>query len=1690
MRVNGSAHASILPSPSLTFTDVQVGEAGGEPMMTVARFEATMELTPLLQGQIRVISMKLVEPKVRVSADEKGMVDWLRRGPSAQTLDPDKVALADVQVTDGSIFYSDARTGVALTFEGITASIEARSLAGPWRAAGTYLDDGKAVQFGFATGRRLDDGTIRVKSDLTPSKWPVVVSADGVLASDPVTGLNYSGTYAVTEVVEAKSDGTAEEGATTAGWRSEGTFALTRDRIVLDKAILSNGPPERPTSIAGSLAVSFGKEPSFEAVAEARQLDLDRSLGGGPTQPVNVSSVTQGFVNWLTTLPIPAIPGRIAFNVPAIVVGGSVIQDVTFAAEPAAAGWKIEGFSARLPGQASVSADGVLTTDRQVGFVGSARLAVAQPATFASWWRGGTAPGAGRLLSAFDIAGETEIAPGRVSVDKINARIGDATITGRFAWSEAREHRRHLGTDLRADRIDFAQVKALADLLVGRDLTDAAGLADSFSIRLAADAFQFDDIRMKDVAIDAAYAEDVLTVVQVAIGDLGGAKFRVTSGRIDDLTTNPRGHLDARLEADSLDGLALIAGKLAPDSGLFQWMGHTATTLVPAFINAKISAPPKGSDGGLSVALDGVAGQTTFNANVESLARKLANWRSEPAKLSLVLDSPDSAALAQQFGLAAMAQKGDIGAHIDVSGSGVPKDGLDATVESDFAGLTTKASGKLSFADAFQPSFGGTFSAAADDLAPFIATAGLSIPGAADGTPLALNGTIATSGAEATLAWQNGTIADRAINGSVKIGRVTDQGWRLDGDLAVDSVDLGWLTSLSLGFSPEPTGDPKAPWSKTPFSAPTYGQASGKLAVTAEHLSVGEGLDVANAKLAVNLQPQRIDVDLGGGDLAGGKASGGVSIQNVDGNANVTGQFNLAGASLESLIWQRDQRAVATGVFDLSANFESTGRSPAGLLSSMTGGGVVAIRDGVARYVNPAAVRSIVRLSDLGEQYSDETLKAAVEKQIDADSLTIGETGGAFSIAAGTARFTGLEARGTNVEASGNAVFDLNAMALDSDWTLTFDAGDNKVDAQPKVGFVFRGPLAAPGRIIDALQFGSYLNTRQAARMLEIIANEEIDRVERERFTRLIQKSRDDRDRIEREKQQAIDAADRARSTAIAASAKIARLHIEREILTDDRRSTAIVRSAELSAAARDAAQKVADVAMGRAVKARGAATEAAAALPAAVAVDESAAAIAETAAANFATAQAAAAAAADAAAKQATEADAAEQEALITLNAETAAKEAADVAANGVSAANVALDAANTKANAAKVAAETAINDAATADANLKAADKALADAFQMRNVAAAALDSATVALAEAQKAADQRSAEAAAVSQQATAADAERARLEVTARGAAGAAKTSGSARDDLRTALDVATEADAKARADLVQTAGATPIQLAGKKAAADHAKAALEVARSDYNRAEAAAQDAASASSMAQAGAERATQRATAAKVAADEAAALMEAAVADLRQKTGEQTAAEQIAHTAQAAAERAGAAFNDAQTSLRVATDRATDANAAAKVASAERQAAAYQSAASAAGVAAFTLTEASAARTKAFAAAVTARSQADELKAAADAAAATLAEAAAANDAAKAAADEAHARRTAIETAATHAAAAADQAEAEAAAAAEDAKAKAADAEAAAARAGLSATSTKTKPAAVPRPRKPKISGTIAGDQPLVITP
>jgi hypothetical protein len=1725
--VGGSASASILPSPSLTFTDVRVGPEGAPPMMTVDRFEVTIELMPLLSGEIHVTTMRLERPTVRVAVAPDGSVDWFARPSASDSLNPDKVTLAGVSVSDGSILYDDARNAVSLGFEGINATVEARSLAGPWRAEGSYRSGDTVVPFLLTTGRQLEDGTIRLKTDVSPAEWPVVVSADGVIDRGLTGGMSYAGTYLVTELVENVTGEAVPEGAETAGvgWRSEGTFSLTRDQLSIENAVLSHGPPDRPTSVAGAMTLQLGAEPSFAVAAEARQLDLDRALGGGPSNPVEVAAAAENLVQWLRTLPVPGIPGRITMDVPAIVVGGSVIQDVAFSATPATDGWQVEGFRARVPGQATVIADGVLKTRNAASFTGNARLAVLQPAAFASWWRGSANRGAGRLLSAFDIAGSVTVAPGRFSVDEIDARIGDATIRGRFAWSESgRDGARHLGTDIEADRMDFAQVKALAELLAGRDLTDGSILADSYSVILAAEIFDFDDISMSEVAINAEYSDDVLKIVRFSIGDLGGSSFRVTSGRIDEPTRNPRGELTAELSVDSVDGLALVVGRILPDSGLFEWLGRTADVTTPAFVRARIVAPPVPGGTGFRIAIeDGVAGSSTFDVAVESGTSLLADWRSAAANATAVVASPDSGALARQLGFSASSASDDSGAHVEVRATGIPAEGMDASMIADFAGVTASAAGDLSIAEDLSAEFTGDFGVTASSLEAMMATAGVSIPGAAD-TPVEVDGTLGLSDGKASLAWTNGAIAGRAVTGNIEVGR-RDDSWRLDGDLSVDEVDLGWLLALGLGHSPLPTGDTSPPWSKDSFLPLGLANVGGALDIAAERVAVGGTHSLSGAELSLVLQPPRIDLNLNRAHLAGGAAAGGVSIQNVDGNARVTGQFTLTGASAEAFAWQLDERSVATGIVDLSVNLEAIGRSPAGLISGLTGGGVVTLHDGEARYIDPTfAARQIIRASDLGQEFTDDALRIAVAEQIGADSLAFKETGGAFTVAGGAVRLRGLSlAAADRVEAVGNAVVDLNTMTIDSDWTLTFDPGDTKVEGiDPKIGIVFRGPLASPERIIDALPFGSYLNTRREARILEIIAREEADRLEREWFARVALKLRQETERAARLAQEAAEAERLRREMEAAAGARLEQFHVERELRWEERLADELAQWGEKVAAAREVALEAARVSADLATSARERAAGLLDGIAPLEAADREAASALATAETDYTAAEARLAEARDVAAATDGELADAERALALATAAEQSAMQSSTAAGEAQASAAAALASATSTANAARARADEAESGSVETANNLAEAGQALAEARRIQAAAAEGFTAAQADLDEVETDAQASGERKAAVAREATLAIAERDRLQEEALAAAEAARAAAAARDEAASALAdtesrliVAQDALAKtvsfienqaAMAEAfpgdalaekaADTARDLELHRAAQQAEVDDLRRQVAVARQAFEAAAPLAETEAERASMANEAFHAATAEADEAERAAQQAVGANATLLNLISQRTDARDQARNAAARGDAEVQAAAAAFNAAEAEAKDAAEAAQAALLEAEAAEAARaraeaameEATAQLAAREEEAVAAADARAAAAARIEAL------RASAADASAAADAAEAALAEARVALDAATTAATAARSQLEAARTEAASAEANAAEAEAAAAQAARAAEARTIEAELA----GYRTTSNGPIEEAVAEPpalrpsRQPinLVPETLVGDQPMVLVP
>ena len=62
VRVGGDVSLRVLPLPSVSFEDLEVGEnLDGSPLMTVERFSLNAELMPFLSGDVRIVDMSMLK---------------------------------------------------------------------------------------------------------------------------------------------------------------------------------------------------------------------------------------------------------------------------------------------------------------------------------------------------------------------------------------------------------------------------------------------------------------------------------------------------------------------------------------------------------------------------------------------------------------------------------------------------------------------------------------------------------------------------------------------------------------------------------------------------------------------------------------------------------------------------------------------------------------------------------------------------------------------------------------------------------------------------------------------------------------------------------------------------------------------------------------------------------------------------------------------------------------------------------------------------------------------------------------------------------------------------------------------------------------------------------------------------------------------------------------------------------------------------------------------------------------------------------------------------------------------------------------------------------------------------------------------------------------------------------------------
>ncbi|MCX7303393.1 MAG: AsmA family protein, partial [Hyphomicrobiales bacterium] len=1069
--VHGEATATILPFPSVTFSDVAVGGGpGGEPAMTAETFSMDAELAPLLSGDFHIFDMRLVRPKATIEVADDGTIDWAMR-PSAP-FDAGQISIEKLTVTEGQVTIVHAASGRTHKLTEINSEISAKSLAGPWRMVGTMRADGLRSAVTINTGR-ASSGAMRLRIQAEPEVQKVSIESDGDLRFESAGAAKYAGEFklAARRVEPKEAPPPPAQGP---GFRVKGKFALDSERLALDQFLFETGPLDNPYSAEGKGFVDFGSEPRFAMSVDGAQMRFDEAIGAGAEDGgLTLSERLAALQETLLDLPKPTIPGTVEVNLPAVVAGDTTIREVRLSAEPASDGWTVKSLGATLPGRTTLEAKGALKTEGELGFSGSLLLAIGQPSGFAAW-AARDVDEAIRRLPAAGFRADVDLTRERQKFSNLELGLGSATFRGEAERRQPKDAKPTTVLKLQGGALDVDGLTALASLFVS-DVGVNRFADGDLDLAVKAGPVTAAGFTAQSVDTTVRLRDGLLEIDRLSIGDLAGATISAT-GTVRDFPATPSGNIDATLVAVDLAPLIAAAAERYGDNGFIKGLQARSLAYRGLFQDAQldiVATAAANGDGstGVAVSAQGNMGGTALSATLSGSGQ---SGQAGDADVSVTLSGRND----------------DATALLALCGVPVLPLGLTGPGEAEFT-LKGKLSGDLatSFnlaADDFSADFSGNTRLAeaaaqlkgharlrAADIEPWLMTTGVALPAMGAGAPVDL---------EADVDYGSGLLALKGLAGTVNEGAVAGEinaalkGGKphLSGQLTVDELDLEPFAAMVLGETAlESSG---RTWSSAPFSPKVSAPFSAEIGITASTLAAGASLTAYDAGLTLNLDDESLRLSNLSAKLFGGQVTGLFELKNNDGTGLLSSQMKLAGADIPSMLGDTG----LSGTGDLSTALSASGKSISGLVATLSGSGTAAFRSLSIAGINPAAFSAFIAKADEVGKDIDAARTADFAPALATSGSFAADAGEvAFTIAGGIVRAPPLELKNAEATVEANIQSDLNTGQVSVTGAITYDPGQEAlVGSDPALRFSLQGPVGAPSATFDSEPLAQFLTQR------------------------------------------------------------------------------------------------------------------------------------------------------------------------------------------------------------------------------------------------------------------------------------------------------------------------------------------------------------------------------------------------------------------------------------------------------------------------------------------------------------------------------------------------------------------------------------------------------------------------------------
>ena len=1061
IKISGDIDVKLLPTPYLIASSVSnVPAKPGDAKFEAKSMRFELAAMPLLGGDLQFTDASFDAPDFTFFFDGDTF-NW----PKLPKSTPVSVRFDKISITNGALHLVDVKSGTTQSLFDISGTASATSLQrGPYKADGTLNFAQSKVPFHLSTAA-LEPENIRIKLSLDETVSTPKAALDGVLRFENMPGFEGQ--------LTAQSSLHLSTGELP--WSVSGPVSITRNLAVSEALEAKIGYDERPLKFTGSAQAGL-LNPDLRLRLKAGTFDFDALFAPKSAQavPLELALRARTLYGELQGLPRDW-PLSVDVNVDSVVLGGESISNAHLTLEDKNDAVPSLHLEAAGPFGSHVKLDGTLF--EQSNFIGSLD-ANTKNAPALLQWLNKSRNEQNLLFRSFALQGPVTLNNGLSSPDA-KVTLDRSSLHGALSFTPASaSDKAKITANLASDALDLDSIPDLSAL------TPLAADAE-MQLNLDARTVKFakvgqGQLEAGHITLDLARSDDALNINRLKFDNIGGANLEI-SGSVSPRATN----LTAKADAQKLDEMTKLLARLFPGS-VTQTLKSRAALLEPLHLEVTAQSTGDLTDIRTVQKLDisGISGGSRISLSHKSDGTGLS--------LNAKIQADDITRLFAQSGIPTLPLIGLGKADIGVAAQGKWGAPVQAQLTATLAGTD------LNFAPVLSPglnTLSGAYSLKSADASALLQALSVLLPDIQSRLPLNLLGdaNLALDSGKVTLQGEAaGTKVSGALNFQTGVNPV------LKGDLALNHLDVQNLFALILG-PPQPPkrGDLL---SDAKFLSGAAQLPDLALAITAEKLSFSPAQIADNASFNLDLSGDRLAMGQAKMTYNGGTLGGNLTLRRAAANVALSGDAAFSGLDLSSRL--------ISGKADGKLSFAATGQSTAQLVGSAGGSGTLSINNGMWRGQGTPALSTVVAATERDEIKADVTaLQFALANELDKYSRSIDAGPSALALANGAVKI----GPGTLLPdgAPFTLGYDLRTGVFSANTSLTTTPPKNWSGPAPAVELNWRGPFAAPTRLIDANALANALASRAIERNQAKIDALDADIRERALFVRRMKAFKD-----------------------------------------------------------------------------------------------------------------------------------------------------------------------------------------------------------------------------------------------------------------------------------------------------------------------------------------------------------------------------------------------------------------------------------------------------------------------------------------------------------------------------------------------------------------------------------------------------